>query len=786
MTKWSTIGAKLVLAFTGSTILLTVVSIVAWLTWNQLDDQVSELLENSVPKYNTSYLLESRSSEIRYRVQLLPRLNNKVELNRQISELTESLEAINLTLHREDAENLPDKDSQMLAERYLTLDETLKQYSALVLQRIEQSRRLNKLEEQINWIHQDIRSELAPIRQELHWLIKRDESDEERNTALDQLRTIQHVLDLESNVFTMTSEVIQARQLGEVHNATKVIHYKLEDLVRNSEPILVLPSTIAYQQLVQELATLLTPEGVFYHQLLDNVALNQRIDLLKVNIDKQLDDIHQQIGLIVKEADDSFFDVKQQTASLVSYGNHILIVCFSVSIIMSLFLTYYFINRRIVARLTALSSSIDAITKGDLSHPIQVDGADEIGRLSEKLIEYGESVKEIQRTNAISLINNTSASLLTCDLAGYVESANLSARRLLAVQGDVEKKLIWDSFANHSQRVLAKVFQRNGVLFRDGHDEITLCVSDVQTCYLHFDFHLFSHGQLNKVIVTITDITQQELNTRELEQRVAEKTSDLIEKNNRLSEEVVERERTERHLKQTQGELIQAAKMAVVGQTMTSMAHELNQPLNAMSTYLYSAKISSESGNFEAVNQSLGYIEGLAMRMGKIISSLRSFAKKSDGDQPAATQNLKEITEQAMTIVNAKARRQMVEIENQLASDLAVHGNALAIEQVLINLLVNSCDAIDEQNGEQRKIVIDAVYDSKTHQAIGIFDSGNGFDLSIVDKLFTPFTTTKEVGLGLGLNISQSLMEKYSGQIYLASSLDKGALVILELPHAKS
>ncbi|MEF1291989.1 HAMP domain-containing protein [Vibrio sp. M260118] len=211
--------------------------------------------------------------------------------------------------------------------------------------------------------------------------------------------------------------------------------------------------------------------------------------------------------------------MKTQTASLVSYGNHVLIVCFSVSILMSLFLTYYFINRRIVARLTALSSSIDAITKGDLSHPIQVDGADEIGRLSEKLIEYGKSVKEIQRTNAISLINNTSASLLTCDLAGYVESANLSARRLLAVQGEVEKKLIWDSFENGSQRALAQVFRRGGDLFKQGHDELVLSVSDLPVCYLHFDFHLFSHGQLNKVIVTITDITEQELNTRELEKR---------------------------------------------------------------------------------------------------------------------------------------------------------------------------------------------------------------------------------------------------------------------------
>ncbi|MCV5215555.1 HAMP domain-containing protein, partial [Escherichia coli] len=78
-----------------------------------------------------------------------------------------------------------------------------------------------------------------------------------------------------------------------------------------------------------------------------------------------------------------------------------------------MFLTYYFINRRIVARLIGLGDSIDAIIKNDLSHPVVVDGNDEIGRLSEKLIEYGEKVQEIQRTNALSLINNTTASLIT-------------------------------------------------------------------------------------------------------------------------------------------------------------------------------------------------------------------------------------------------------------------------------------------------------------------------------------------------------------------------------------
>lgn len=786
MKKWSTIGAKLILAFTGTTALLTVVSAVAWLTWSRLDGQVSELLENSVPKYNTSYLLESRSSEIRHRVQLLPTLTNRVEIDSLVVELSEQLAAVKAALTDVQTNPLDDEEAAILSELYLELEQTLSNYSHLVQQRVEQTRQINKLKEQINWLHQDIRSELTPIRQELHWLISRGEDGEERTIALEQLRTIQHVLDVESDVFSMTSDVMEADQLAQVHNATKVIQYKLDELIKSSQPILSLRSSISYQQLIQELEVLLLPQGVFYLQALEKVALNQRIASLQEQIDTQLGEIHKQIAQVVKRADKTFVDVKKQTATLVSYGNHILIVCFSVSILMSLFLTYYFINRRIVARLTAISNSIDAITKGDLSHPILVDGDDEIGRLSEKLIEYGESVKEMQRTNAVSLINNTSASLLTCDLAGYVESANLSARRLLTMQGEVEQKLIWQSFEGDNQLILARVFQRSGTLFKEGRDEITLCVTGLTQCYLHFDFHLFSHGQLNKVIVTITDITEQALTAKELERRVAEKTRDLVEKNEMLCEEINERERTEMHLKKTQGELIQAAKMAVVGQTMTSLAHELNQPLNAMSTYLYSAKLSCESGNVAAVNKSIDQVESLSHRMSKIISSLRSFAKKPDAEQPARKLMLRDVVEQAITIVNTKAKRQMIEINNQIDDNMDVFGNELAIEQVLINLMVNSCDAISELNDSERKITISPLYSSDTHHVVAIEDSGTGFDTHIVEKLFTPFTTTKEVGLGLGLTISQSLMEKYAGHIYLASSLEKGALVILELPYAKS
>ncbi|KOO11859.1 ATPase, partial [Vibrio xuii] len=128
-------------------------------------------------------------------------------------------------------------ESAILSDLYFELDQSLSHYSNLVLRRVEQTRELNKLKEQINWLHQDIRAELTPIRQELHWLINRNESGKARTIGLQKLDTIQQVLDVEAAVFSMTSDVMQAQQLAQVHNVTKVIQYKLDELVKSSQVI---------------------------------------------------------------------------------------------------------------------------------------------------------------------------------------------------------------------------------------------------------------------------------------------------------------------------------------------------------------------------------------------------------------------------------------------------------------------------------------------------------------------------------------------------------------------
>lgn len=775
-----TIGAKLVAAFSCSSLMLTIVCVVAWATWNQLDSQVDNLLDLNVPKYNLSYVLESRSSEIRRRVDLLVSAKNKVELESQRQELKNEIEKVKLAL----SDNAHLKgDLHHFELFYQQLDLSVNLLVNQVSAKIDHQRSIDRFREQLNWLHQDIDTELTPLRQEYHWQIERNASSDDTRYMLAMLNTIQQVLDLESKVYTMLEEVIAAPQNELVNNGLTMINYRLDELNSMSESIFAHPASIAYQQLINELTTVLKNGGEFHQLLLDKVALSQHLQQTNMGIDQRLELVHQQIAKLIVETDEAFVVVKKETAQMVSYGNHVLMVCFSLSILISLFLTYYFINKRIVGRLTRLSSSIDAIINDDFRHPIQVDGKDEIGRLTEKLIEYGDKVREIQRTNAISLINNTTASLVTCDCQGEIESANLNARQLLGLEAVSPPQKLWACFNAVNQVKLRHVFASYGQLAISEQESVTLALGESNSQhYLHFDFQLFSHANLQKVIVTITDVTQQTHTALQLEQLVAEKTRDLVAKNKQLTCEIIERERAQSHLKSTQNELIQAAKMAVVGQTMTSLAHELNQPLNAMSTYVYSAQLFAEKGDYPATTSSIGQINGLVGRMSKIIKNLRHFARKADDEQSKQQHHLAELVEQASILVSTKFKRQQVRIESDIPADAMVWTNDVSFEQVLVNLLVNGCDAVVEQGAGNKQVNVCYLGCEGQFHRLAIIDNGPGFDLSIIDKLFMPFTTTKEVGLGLGLNICRSLIEASGGCIYLASNYEKGAMVVMELP----
>lgn len=777
--KYHSIGMKLILAFTAMTILITIVSLISFATWNKLDKHVENILITNVPKYNSSYQLESASFRIDSVSDQLSKAKNKYELEQLHNVITKEL----ITIHK--ALNQLDSIAEVkeLRNGYNALEINIEELYTSISLLMDSERELNHIEKKVDWLHQDIYWELQPLYQEMLWQLSRKSSEQDTSQIIENVFAIQELMEKEQELYALIEKLSLAYSPSQLSNGMTVVQYQLEELTIQSNKIASISSAVTFLQLLSDYSELLLPGKSLNIAFLKRLKLDQAVVQSREKIHHLLKTQHELIHSLVNEADGHFATLKINTSELVSYGNNILLFCFSFSILTSLFLTSYFIKNKIVGRLITLSHNLDSIGRGRWNTHISLHGKDEISVINQKLSSFANQMKELERTNALNLLNNTQASIITCELNGCIESVNNSAKHLFSKDSNPITSPLWGWFPKQHRSQIKSLFAANSHLHKRGHDSISITFgSDASPSFLKLELHQYLQGNTTRVIVTITDITEQIETTHKLEKRVAEKTLSLQEANAELVLEVEERKRTEKNLKMTQEELVHAAKMAVLGQTMTSLAHELNQPLSAISAYLYSAQFAAANSDPNNLTKSLAKIEELTSRMSKIINNLRQFSRKTPGDTSQTTVNLFEAVEKAAEMVQSKMKQQQITLNTSVPKHLSTCADAVQIEQVLINLLVNACDAVSEaENSKMKWVEIRGHITIENTIFISVSDSGNGFAHEVVDKVFTPFTTTKEVGLGLGLMISQSLISRFNGTLYLASNLNGGAMVILEL-----
>ncbi|XKM12845.1 ATP-binding protein [Orbaceae bacterium ac157xtp] len=240
-----------------------------------------------------------------------------------------------------------------------------------------------------------------------------------------------------------------------------------------------------------------------------------------------------------------------------------------------------------------------------------------------------------------------------------------------------------------------------------------------------------------------------------------------------LQAEITERIEIEKDLRTIQDDLIQAAKLAVVGQTMTTLAHEINQPLNAINIYLFTAQSAIEKDDTKQAMSSLNQIKLLSERMGSIVHQFRQYSKRSDGNQPLVKINLDDVIQHAWSIISLnKTYHISLDVKQNLGFIL---GNTVRVEQVLINIFTNTIEACRSHNA---RIEIESQEDDDSIK-LYIKDNGPGWDLQLADKLLKPFSTNKDIGLGIGLSLSQSIMQQNQGDLQVASTLEHNAMIIL-------
>ncbi len=268
----------------------------------------------------------------------------------------------------------------------------------------------------------------------------------------------------------------------------------------------------------------------------------------------------------------------------------------------------------------------------------------------------------------------------------------------------------------------------------------------------------------------------------DLEQKIAQRTEELLTANQSLEAKYAKLKETEHLLRSTQNELVQAGKLAMLGQMAAGVTHELNQPLAAIRAFADNAVTFLRRGQTEQAGDNLEHISAASARMGTIIGQLKGFARKSH--ETVSTVDLAQSIHASAMLLESEFRRHDVRLHIELKKAVLILGDAVRTEQVLINLMRNALDAVE--GAPQREVTVE-LQQENDDAVVRIRDSGPGIPDQVAQHLFEPFFTTKPSGkgLGLGLAISSSIVHAMNGQLSAYNHQGGGAEFVVRLPLAE-
>lgn len=253
--------------------------------------------------------------------------------------------------------------------------------------------------------------------------------------------------------------------------------------------------------------------------------------------------------------------------------------------------------------------------------------------------------------------------------------------------------------------------------------------------------------------------------------------SKIRQRNREELEQLVE-ERT-RDLRTAQDGLVQSAKLAALGQMSAALAHEINQPLTAQRMQLATLRLLLEHGRVDDAYKALKPVDEMLTRMAALTGHLKTFARKSPSGLRERL-DLATVVDQSLQLLDARLRDEQVSLVLHLTRPAWVRGDAIRLEQVLINLLRNALDAMQGKPCKRLEIRLEA---DEQLWRLSVSDNGGGIAEDHLGQVFDPFFTTKPVGdgLGLGLAVSFAIVHESGGRLS-AENGDSGAVFSLTLP----
>ncbi|MFH0303193.1 sensor protein FixL [Bradyrhizobium sp. 31Argb] len=246
--------------------------------------------------------------------------------------------------------------------------------------------------------------------------------------------------------------------------------------------------------------------------------------------------------------------------------------------------------------------------------------------------------------------------------------------------------------------------------------------------------------------------------------------------------DLTEHQQTQARLQELQSELVHVSRLSAMGEMASALAHELNQPLAAISNYMKGSRrllAASDDPNRAKIESAMDRAAEQAIRAGQIIRRLRDFVAR--GESEKRVERLSKMVEEAGALGLAGAREQDVRIRFNLDPryDLVLV-DRVQVQQVLVNLFRNALEAMAQS--ERRELIASNRPVDEDMIEVSVFDTGHGFPEDVEKNLFQTFFTTKETGMGVGLSISRSIIEAHGGRMWAESNQAGGATFRFTLP----
>jgi C4-dicarboxylate-specific signal transduction histidine kinase len=281
------------------------------------------------------------------------------------------------------------------------------------------------------------------------------------------------------------------------------------------------------------------------------------------------------------------------------------------------------------------------------------------------------------------------------------------------------------------------------------------------------------HGDWDVIETAGLKLAKEEIKrlNDELEQRVLERTSQLM-----LASEA---------LREAQAELAHVNRVTTMGQLAASIAHEVNQPLAASVTNAHAGLrwLGLQPPNLEEVREALAAIVTDSNRASDVINRMRALIKKAPARKDGLQIN--EVILEVTALMRGELVKSGVSLNTQLAQGLPlIQGDRVQLQQVLVNLIMNAVEAMGSVNHGSRKLLIGTGADEAGRVRISVQDSGPGLNPQIFDRVFDPFYTTKADGMGMGLSICRSIIEAHDGRIWASAMPGSGSTFNVSLPGA--